>query len=389
MRIVLKLTKIQPSSTTLRYGIEVDGLTEDDKRFLEKLAEIAGFTVHFYDDNTVYVHTSSESSIFPSLAILYALRMAKRVSAGEGDMFRPEVGLVSELAVYDKNPGTYLIIADPQIGCNIQCPWCYARPSPVDTRLINPATGGVTSGWAGIVEELAKHVSDAVEGLVKRHENGLPPHISIVVGGSTDPTLVPEIYYSIHSHVGDTGVFIAYSFTTSNPVRLLTMFDEVRKIVEMGTYRGEIVVTALDRSMAARHPLFRTSLPMYYDALYELAKKGTTLAYIVHQDAETDSLSMAFARARKVFLLHYHPAVRLWKPPPRWKIVSVMEELVIGHGIPIDRINVDACTAIKLGFPADDINMMETEAMIYCTPRGCRHAMICPRKSLKCIVRGR
>lgn len=404
MRLVLRPTIVQPSSTTLRYTITVENIDERQKVFLEQLEEIGGFTLYVDEkDKRIFIHDSGVQATYSSLAILYILKKmrAREVYAAEGNPVCLDVGAGN--IEYWEPERVNLVIVDPAIGCHVQCPWCYARPRPLDNSVIAPHMA--TEKWRLIRERLVENTVRTVKTIVEKvSKEGKIPHVTIVVGGSIDPTSLPthglmELYYNIHDKLREEGLdtWVYYALTTSNPVEFVPRYEHMHNLLKKLSYWSEIVVTMLPPHLARRHPMFSRNIEAYYEAVEWLAGKGVTLAYILtkedpiangHYDRLKLRVLNLLASARKVFLLSYHPAPGMpYKPPTRETIVDFIETLVTELCKTMDTIEMDACTGIRLGFPANAINKAETTAMYHCTPSGCQKARICPRNAPKCIAR--
>ena len=372
----VRLTRIQPSSTTLRYTFIVDGDIE-------------------------YIHTSGESK----RAELMALEALGRVVSGrgsiqsmdEGSLWKPEPGAMNvDFTMDDYNRSVYLIVADPEVGCPLRCPWCYARPKPVDAPIPER-----------LAEERIRALAERVMRVVQNLASRTPEHIyvSIVLGGSTDPLVetdggrtLYELFYEELEYRGILGfddkesmekpenADIYYAVSTSNPIGYLT--------TPVRTIANEVVVTYLPRELFEEHPMWRAlkrytgmSYWDYLRLMEEVAKKGATLAYIVYRGAE-----MPHVEAERYFLLALHPSnpallSRLRMHPPRPEdVYAVLDYLVDEEGVRLWNIGLDTCSMILLGMEPRVAHEYETRNMIHCTPRGCRYARICPRGGGACVA---
>ena len=361
MGIPVTLTDVQPSSTTLRY------------RF-----------------GSIEIH-SPVPSVTMSLRIIdYLEKGVANWEAYEGSIGSIEPGTGPLDIVYEEKPSTYLIIVDPGVGCPLMCPWCYEGPVPFNNkRMVD------LEKLAGNVLQVLRRLRDESNKEEKTY------HVSIVFGGSTDPSFSPSTvsgfyeiltnmivrrlggeWYGSEVYVPDNLV-VVYAISTSSPA----------PAYNTRSFK-EVAVTYFTPEMINIHPRFRGLSETYYDLLeyYPKKIKGTiadklTLSIMLYSGMTPADIIIP-SGYDKVFLLHYHPSnPRLpFKPPTRETILNIMRYLVGELGITIEKINVDACTLIKLGANENWVHYAETHNIIRCTHGGCRYAKICPRGGNKCIV---
>ena len=362
MKIIVSPTPVQPSSTTLRYFFKLR-------------------------NGEYYVHDELPS-IKDSLRIIDLLRRNDLVKweSYEGSIGSLDAGAPTIDIDYGY-PDTYLIIVDPGVGCPMKCPWCYEGPVPYKKKEID-------------VERLATNVTNVIREIARNARRKDTFHtVSVVFGGSTDPSFSPSItsmFYEILTDLlerklnGEYNkgsmyiphhVEVYYTLSTSNP---MATYD---------TPLYEIVLTYITPEFLGIHPRFRELEEAYYDMVDDYPRrvgkivKELSLSIIVHEDTDVYDIDIP-PGFNKVFLLHYHPSnPRLsFKPPSKKTILDVMEYIIDKHGLPINRINVDACSMIKLGVNKNWVHYAETHNMIRCTHIGCRYAKICPRGGNKCVA---
>ena len=380
-------THIQPSSTTLRYTIVAGGENR-------------------------YIHSSCESRRV-ELEALDAIRgVVERggriVEMSEGSLWRPEPPLESiDFADGWMVSDVYMVVADPEIGCPLRCPWCYARPRPLEAPV------RYTASLESLLERLAGSIERVVKRVVEACRGDMVVDISIVFGGSIDPLvrldtgqfiadafywrLVEKLSEDMDAEIGsgmltveteECTVNVYNAISTSNLLGYLSAYEHLNKVY------SEIAVTYLTRELFKMHPLWR-SIARYTGATYrdyesmveEAARKGATPVFIVHRVVgyAGERVPLPEVKAERYFILSLHPTdtrfmatASVAVPSPR-DIYTVLDYLVVEKGVRLHKVGLDSCSMIRLGADPRLIHEFETRRMIRCTPGGCRYARICPR----------